>query len=155
MLSVPPDSQHACLWQLTGKTYAVRSVDLDPESLLNLPAVANLSFNTAPALTDRKVRFSPASAQHRALILIEPVEGVDQVRGKLSGFGLTPRQEQVALLLVLGKGIKEIARTCGISLNTAKEYVADVYQRLDVHTRGAFLAKLTGSQVLGRAEPSG
>lgn len=155
VLSLPPDPQHACLWQFGGKTYAVRSVGLGPESVLNSAAIANLSFNTASALTDRTVRFSPVSSQHRALIMIEPVEGVDQVRGKLSGFGLTPRQEQVALLLVLGKGIKDIARTCEISLNTAKEYVADVYQRLDVHTRGAFVAKMTGSRVPGRTEPCG
>ena len=57
---------------------------------------------------------------------------------------LTPRLAQMVLLLVLDKGLKEIARTCGISVNTAKEYVADVYERLDVHTRAAFLAKITG-----------
>lgn len=144
MLTVPSDSQHCCLCLVGAKTNSVRSVELDPESLLGSAAIANLSFNTVPDLTDAKVRFAPGNAQGRALVLIEPIEGVDHARGKLSGFGLTPRQEQVAVLLVLRKGLKEIARTCGISVNTAKEYVADVYERLDVHSRAAFLAKLTG-----------
>jgi DNA-binding CsgD family transcriptional regulator len=40
--------------------------------------------------------------------------------------------------------VKDIAKTCGISANTAKEHVADVYHRLGVHSREALLAKLTG-----------
>jgi DNA-binding CsgD family transcriptional regulator len=49
------------------------------------------------------------------------------------------------MLVVLGKGPKDIGRACGISVSTAKEYVADVYERLGVHTRTGFLARLTGA----------
>lgn len=143
-IALPSDPDRTCLLLSDGHAYAVRSTDLSPQSLWNVPASAPLDFNTAPDLTERRVRVSPEDPRKRVLVVLEPIENADAARSKLSGLGLTPRLAQVALLLVLRKGLKEIARTCGISVNTAKEYVADVYERLDVHTRAAFLAKITG-----------
>jgi DNA-binding CsgD family transcriptional regulator len=143
-LTVPADAAHASLWVLGGRTYVVRNMDFLPDIILSTGAIGNLSLNAASEATRSKVQFVPGSAQRRAMILIEPLEQAVQARGKLSGFGLTPRQEEVALLLALGKGVKEIAKTCGISANTAKEHVADVYHRIEVHSREALLAKLTG-----------
>ena len=142
--ALPSDPGRPGLLLSDGHAYSIRSADLNPQSLWNVPASAQLNFNTAPDLTDHRVRVSPDDPRQRVLVVLEPIESADEARSKLSGLGLTPRQAQVALLLVLGKGLKEIARTCGISVNTAKEYVADVYERLDVHTRAAFLARLTG-----------
>lgn len=142
--ALPPEPNRTCLLLSDGHAYAVRSADLDPKSLWSVPASARLNFNTAQELADDRVFISPDDPRQRVLVVLEPIEGPDGARNQLAGFGLTPRLAQVALLLVFGKGLKEIARTCGISVNTAKEYVADVYERLDVHTRSAFLAKLTG-----------
>ncbi|MBK8335143.1 MAG: hypothetical protein IPL03_00525 [Sterolibacteriaceae bacterium] len=147
--ALPPVPDRTFVLISNGHAYGVRSVDLSPKSLWSVPASAQLNFNTAPELSENRVLVAPDDRRQRVLVVLEPIEGADGPRTQLSGFGLTPRQAQVALLLVLGKGLKEIARTCGISVNTAKEYVADVYERLDVHTRTAFLAKLTGGAAVG------
>lgn len=123
----------------------VRGMDLLPDLILSTGAIGNLSLNAATDFTRARLRFAPGSTQRRALVLIEPLEQAVQARGKLSGFGLTPRQEAVVLLLAHGKGVKDLARACGISANTAKEHVADVYHRLGVHSREALLARLTGA----------
>jgi DNA-binding CsgD family transcriptional regulator len=144
VLVLPSESDRPGLLLSGGQPYTVCSADLGSRSLWRLPAAAQLNLNPDQDLTDRRVHVSPEDPRQRVMVLLERVDASAEAQGKLISLGLTPRLAQVALLLVLGKGLKEIARTCGISPNTAKEYVADVYQRLDVHTRGAFLAKMTG-----------
>jgi len=144
-LVVPVKSNCPGLLLVQGRAYAVRSADLGPASLWSVPASAGLTLNSSPGLTARKVRVSAGDRRERVLVVIELIGGVDDAAGKLSGLGLSPRQTQVALQLVLGKGIKEIARTCGISINTAKEYAADVYERLNVHTRHALVERMAGA----------
>lgn len=144
-LSLPADAQHCAVWVLGNRTYVVRAMHFLPDLILSTGAIGNLSLNRASAATNSKLRFFQGSTQRRALVLIEPMEQAIQAHCRLSGFGLTPRQEEVAMMLALGKQVKNIARACGISANTAKEHVADVYQRLGVHTREALVAKLSGA----------
>ncbi|MEL7526731.1 MAG: LuxR C-terminal-related transcriptional regulator [Pseudomonadota bacterium] len=53
---------------------------------------------------------------------------------------LTPRQKQVALLIIEGKSNRDIAETCGISIATVKDHVHAVLQRLNLPSRGAVMA---------------
>ena len=120
--------------------------DLEPGCRRPRCEVGNLSRNAATEFTRSRLRFVPGNTRRRALVLIEPLEQAVQARGKLSGFRLTPRQEEVVVLLLAhGKGVRDIARACGISANAAKEHVADVYHRLGEHSREALLARLTGT----------
>lgn len=155
-LPLPACSGDLQVWSIGGKTYGAHRVALHPDSLLNSPETAGLSFNPVSPLGAAGLRFAPADAAGRALVLIEPLDAADLARVRLAGLSLPHRKEQVALLIVLGKSTKEIARTCGISLNTAKEYVADLYERLDVHSRAAFLGKLMGTAAeVGRPGAAG
>lgn len=142
--ALPADPEHTRLWLAAGHAYAVRTQDLGSDSLWQLPAIAHLSFTVVPIRIASKLHIPLQDKRERALVVIERLENAEQARGKLTGLGLSPRQRQVAYLMVLGRGLKEIARLCGISPNTAKEYAAEVYRRLGVHARSEFLAKLTG-----------
>lgn len=53
---------------------------------------------------------------------------------------LTPRQKDVARLLIDGKSNRDIAETCGISVATVKDHVHAVLQRLNLPSRGAVMA---------------
>ncbi|WP_420333468.1 helix-turn-helix transcriptional regulator [Roseibium sp.] len=53
---------------------------------------------------------------------------------------LTPRQKEVARLLIDGKSNRDIAETCGISVATVKDHVHAVLQRLNLPSRGAVMA---------------
>jgi DNA-binding CsgD family transcriptional regulator len=133
------------VWMLADRMCVARAVPLNRESLLHSAAVAELSFVDARASIYARLRFPQAGTKDRMLVLIEPLPETARPLPGLDGFGLTRRQERVALLMILGKETKDIARRCGIAVNTAKEYVPDNYQRLDVHTRRAFLERMTGA----------
>jgi len=53
---------------------------------------------------------------------------------------LTPRQKEIALLLIDGKSNRDIAETCGISVATVKDHVHAILQRLNLPSRGAVMA---------------
>ena len=53
----------------------------------------------------------------------------------ISGLPLTDRQLEVLTLLALGFSEKEVAIRLGISLRTARNHVANLYQRLGLHHR--------------------
>ena len=53
---------------------------------------------------------------------------------------LTPRQKEIALLLIDGKSNRDIAETCGISVATVKDHVHAILQRLNLPSRSAVMA---------------
>jgi DNA-binding NarL/FixJ family response regulator len=52
-----------------------------------------------------------------------------------NGLPLTDRQLEILTLLALGFSEKEVAVRLGISLHTARNHVANLYQRLGLHHR--------------------
>ena len=57
---------------------------------------------------------------------------------------LSPRQRQVADLLLLGYGNREIVEALGISLPTAKQYKSEVMQKLGVRTLSQLMGMREG-----------
>jgi DNA-binding NarL/FixJ family response regulator len=62
---------------------------------------------------------------------------VDRGLGRL---GLTPREEEVARLLLKGLSNAEIARAAALSEKTVKQYVTQVFAKADVSSRSAFFS---------------
>ena len=52
-----------------------------------------------------------------------------------SRFGLTARESEVAALLGRGRTVGYVADELGISHNTVKGYIKNVYAKCDVHSR--------------------
>jgi DNA-binding CsgD family transcriptional regulator len=75
------------------------------------------------------VTLAPASAAE-----LEPL--------RLALYDLTPREGEVARLLVRGETDDEIARALWISLYTVKDHVKSVYAKLGVASRAELSAKL-------------
>ena len=61
---------------------------------------------------------------------------------RLDLYGLSPREREVALLLVRGLSNEEIARTLYITRYTVKDHVKAIYAKLGVTTRHELTAKL-------------
>ncbi len=54
---------------------------------------------------------------------------------EISSLPLTDRQLEILTLLALGLSEKEVALRLGISFRTARNHVANVYERLGLHHR--------------------
>jgi DNA-binding CsgD family transcriptional regulator len=55
------------------------------------------------------------------------------------GLRLTRREEEVFRLLIVGKTHREISRELCITRHTAREYIARIYLKLDVHSRSELI----------------
>ena len=75
------------------------------------------------------VTLAPASAAE-----LEPL--------RLALYDLTPREREVARLLIRGESNDEIARALWISRHTVKDHVKAVYAKLRVASRAELSAKL-------------
>jgi len=86
---------------------------------------------------------SPGMA--KAVALVERVERKPLDARELDiQFSLTRRQIEAAQLLRRGLSTRQIASELGISVNTARRHIERVLLKLDVHTRTAAAAKLSG-----------
>ncbi|MET1411852.1 LuxR C-terminal-related transcriptional regulator [Roseibium sp. HPY-6] len=59
---------------------------------------------------------------------------------------LTPRQKEVARLIIAGKSNREIAKEFGISVATVKDHVHAVLQRLNLPSRRAVMTAARATQ---------
>ena len=74
-------------------------------------------------------------------------ESLDATLRKLCGYvalehGLTPRETDVLLLLLMGKDAKTMAEELFVSFNTVRSHIRRVYAKLDVHSRAELMAKV-------------
>jgi DNA-binding NarL/FixJ family response regulator len=63
---------------------------------------------------------------------------------------LTPRQKEVAALLVKGYSYRQISENLSISLCTVRAHLHYVYKKLQVKSRGQAAAKMFGRMETGR-----
>ncbi len=56
--------------------------------------------------------------------------------------GLTPREQEVLVLMARGRTLGEMSRELYIGTNTVKTHSKPVYQKLDIHSRAALLELL-------------
>lgn len=66
---------------------------------------------------------------------------------------LTPRQREVLRLASTGATYKEIANALGVSSRTARNHLANLYQRLGVHTRAEAVMCAVSLGLVGPVEP--
>ncbi len=60
----------------------------------------------------------------------------------LTDFGLTPRQEEVTLLVVRGLSNREVAEELFIAEQTVKDHLRDVFEKVGVRRRSELTAKI-------------
>ena len=80
----------------------------------------------------------------RVIILMEPLRYGDSPDA-LTRLGLTPREADVALALLQGLAVKEIATKLFLSTHTVSDYMKNIFYKLDVSSRGELAALLMGS----------
>lgn len=67
---------------------------------------------------------------------------IDDVCSELAEqYGLTPREAEIAKLIILGYGAKEIKVQLGIEMGTVQTHMKNIYRKCDVHSRQEITAK--------------
>ena len=86
-----------------------------------------------------RARLDPVTEE--TTLLLERSTPADAAR-HLRARGLTPREVEVVLALEWGLRNADIAATLGISPQTVRKHLENVYAKLGVHSRGAVVALL-------------
>ena len=56
-------------------------------------------------------------------------------------YGLTAREKEILAQLSKGKGLKMIAADCGISIDTVRTHIKNMYEKLQVHSQAEAVSK--------------
>jgi DNA-binding CsgD family transcriptional regulator len=78
----------------------------------------------------------------RSVILLESLPTGDEIKSKLSHFGLSQRQEEIAVLVMQGLSNNEISDRLCIARQTVKDHVRDIFEKAKVHHRIELAAKV-------------
>lgn len=99
-----------------------QAVNASAQYLLEKPFTFSALKNVLEKITD-----APAPLQH----LVD--------RG-LARLGLTPREEEIARLVLKGLSNAEIARAAGLSDKTVKQHVSEIFQKAQVENRAGLFS---------------
>lgn len=78
----------------------------------------------------------------KSIILLEPLLTEDEIKSKLSHFGLSPRQEEIAVLVMQGLSNNAISDRLCITKQTVKDHIQDIFEKANVHHRIELAAKV-------------
>ncbi len=117
---------------------------LGAERLIDVPFI-DLPHPETGALyrLHREERIGP-DERPRIIILMEPIRHGDSAEA-LTRLGLTPRESDVALAILGGLAVKEIAGKLFLSPHTVTDYMKNIFYKLDVSSRSELAALLMGS----------
>jgi DNA-binding CsgD family transcriptional regulator len=149
----------ASAWNLTSREAEVLAFAGVGLSLPSIASILGLSVGTVrthlgKAYAKAAVR-SRAAATSALLDVVEPSALQDAGRGLVPGDAgpLTPRESAVLRIAATGRTTSAIASVIGISTETAKTHLANVYRKLGVQNRSqALLLVGTAPVAVGRSE---
>jgi DNA-binding CsgD family transcriptional regulator len=140
--AVPAAFGRARVWLCGRRAIAVHRAYLPAGSLLALLGADHAPPAELDASFDRILL--PGPGERPSVVCLEPLEHASRVGARLAGHGFSPRQEQIAALLLGGYSAREIAAACGIAAVTAKEYVTAVYRKVGARDRAEFVSFMAG-----------
>jgi DNA-binding CsgD family transcriptional regulator len=87
---------------------------------------------------------SEATPKRRAetVIIIEPTKPEELLPFSMSVYGLSPREEELAKLVVRGLSTTRISRTLFISDHTVNNHLRSVFEKVGVRSRGELVKRL-------------
>jgi DNA-binding CsgD family transcriptional regulator len=85
-----------------------------------------------------------ATPERRAetVIIIEPTKPEELLPFSMSAYGLSPREEELAKLVVRGLSTARISRTLFISEHTVNNHLRNVFEKVGVRSRGELVKRL-------------
>ncbi len=133
-----------------GEDGQVSHINAEARRALNgrpMSVIPTLGLATSPVYFQSetglyRVRVQSICGKLDKTILLEllPVRG--NVQSKLAQFGLTKRQQEIALSTVHGRSNREIAIDLHITEQTVKDHLRDVFEKMHIRRRSELIAKI-------------
>jgi DNA-binding CsgD family transcriptional regulator len=133
---------HSIFWgnKLAKQIWGDRSAHEINSSAIDLPNIIHTSHGDyrvksipIQALKDTD---DPVSESIKAkVLLLEPFFQQRSAREKLSSLGLSPRQAEIAALVLQGRSNRVVATELGISEQTVKDHLHDIFSKLKIKSR--------------------
>ncbi len=128
-------------------TYRVRTIPLELGSQVPIGVVPSecgrLDFQLA----------LPSSTVHpdgaAKIILLEPFPSRWNLKQRLGRFGLSARQEEIAILVIRGFSNREIAKRLFITEQTVKDHLHDIFEKVRARSRCELIATILGTSSFG------
>ena len=78
---------------------------------------------------------SPPESDQVLILLLEPFPVTRPIRERLSSLGFSPRQAEITALILQGKSNRIVASDLGISEQTVKDHLRDIFNKLGLESR--------------------
>jgi DNA-binding NarL/FixJ family response regulator len=78
------------------------------------------------------------------VVYLEPHSAEHDVKTKLSDYGLSKREREIALLVIRGLSNRTIAERLFICEQTVKDHLHDIFEKMKIHRRAELAAKIYG-----------
>ncbi len=114
--------------------------DLLPLAATSTSGVVFIIFILMSPAYSKYLFYAEWSDDFRSIDMTEAVEKVEQ-QDILENLKLTPREKEVAVLLLHGSDAKQIADGLGISIHTANFHIKNLYKKLNINNRMEFFAR--------------
>ncbi|MFQ5596949.1 MAG: helix-turn-helix transcriptional regulator [Nitrospiria bacterium] len=101
-----------------------------------------------------RVRTTPNDCGRGKLIFLEALPCEQDFNPVLIKYGLSPREREVAILVIRGYTNREIAAALFICEQTVKDHLRHIYEKAKVHRRCELVAKIIGMKGPKAAEKS-
>ena len=131
----------APIWTVLGALKSALRPETDRE--LNSSPYLRVRGGSGRWLTLQASRTEPTHARPaESMVIIAPAGPKEVLRLTASGYGLSPREQEVVELAVRGASTKEISRALYISEYTVKDHLKNIFGKVGVRGRRALVKQL-------------
>jgi PAS domain S-box-containing protein len=128
--------------EIAKKVLEIKSI---PELLDELDRNESICISTKTGFYHVKTILTHRSSPLK-IILMERFPNTKLIKGEMKKHGMTPRQQEIALLVATGQSNGAIAEKLFISEYTVKDHMKRIFQILDIHNRSELCPKILNFQ---------
>lgn len=117
-------------------------LDRDPQRAINDTCYVRLRTRAGRWLTIHASRLTAPASAGQIAVIVEPATPNDIAPFVLQAHGLTPREQEIALLVVQGRSTEDTATRLSISMLTVQQHLKAIFDKMGVRSRRELVAQI-------------